>query len=64
MWRYFGRIERAERAAGAVDPISPGLGFLLYLIALILLPFELVYAQGHLNRLWRQRQAAVARAAG
>ena len=52
-WRYYRRIGEAQARAGMEHRISRVTGFLLYLIALILLPFETVYAQHHLNRLWR-----------
>jgi hypothetical protein len=32
--------------------ISHVTGFLLYIVAFFLLPFEIPYAQHHLNRLW------------
>jgi len=53
-YRTFGRIRSAQLAAGVPNPASPGLGFLLYIVAVIFLPFELIYAQDNLNRLWRQ----------
>jgi uncharacterized protein DUF4234 len=52
-WRFFKRIAQAQERAGLDHRISHVTGFLLYLVALILLPFEAVYAQHHLNRLWR-----------
>jgi hypothetical protein len=52
-WRYFRRIAEAQARAGLDHRISHVAGFLLYLVALFLLPFEAVYAQHHLNRLWR-----------
>jgi hypothetical protein len=52
-WRFFKRIGEAQQRAGLEHRISHVTGFLLYLIALILLPFEAVYGQHHLNRLWR-----------
>jgi hypothetical protein len=56
-WRYYKRIRQAQEATGTPHPISHVLGFVLYLVALILLPFETVYAQEHLNRLWRHVQS-------
>jgi len=53
-WCYFMRIAEAQARAGLDHRISHVTGFLLYLVALVLLPFEAVYAQHHLNRLWRQ----------
>jgi Zn-dependent protease len=52
-WRYYRRIGEAQARAGMDHRISHVTGFVLYLIALVLLPFEAVYAQHHLNRLWR-----------
>jgi hypothetical protein len=57
MWNTLGRIAEAERRAGSPVAISRGLGFILYLIALIFLPFELAYMQNHLNHLWRAASA-------
>jgi hypothetical protein len=37
----------------------PWLGFALVLIAYVFLPFEVVYAQSNLNRLWRQLASSV-----
>jgi hypothetical protein len=54
VWHTFGRIKKAEELSGMEGRISEGLGFVLYLIALFLLPFEIVYAQQHLNDLWRR----------
>jgi Domain of unknown function (DUF4234) len=51
-WRYYKRIGRAQELAGMEHRISHVTGFLLYLVALFLLPFEIPYAQHHLNRLW------------
>jgi hypothetical protein len=53
-YRSFGRIRWAQEQAGTEEHISPGIGFALYLVALVLLPFELVYGQSHLNRAWRK----------
>jgi hypothetical protein len=54
IYRTFKRIGTAEDLGGVDDRVNPGLGFLLYLIAVIFLPVELPYAQSHLNRVWRQ----------
>jgi Domain of unknown function (DUF4234) len=61
-WRFFGRLREAQERAGLEDKADQWLGFILYLIAFFLLPFELVYAQQHLNRLWRRATAPVAAA--
>ena len=52
-WRYFRRIAKAQELAGMEHRISHVTGFLLWLIAFFVLPFEVPYAQHHLNRLWR-----------
>ncbi len=52
-FRTFGRIETAQEIAGVPERVSPGVGFVLFILALFFLPFEIVYAQRHLNRLWR-----------
>jgi hypothetical protein len=59
-WNTLGRIKEAEERFRSTAELSRGLGFILYLVALIFLPFELPYMQEHLNRLWR---AAAAREA-
>ena len=52
-WRFYRRIRKAQYLAGGMDPkINPNFGFFLFLVALVLLPFEILYAQGHLNQLW------------
>jgi hypothetical protein len=56
-WRYYKRIVRAQEKAGLEERASHVLGFVLFLIALILLPFEAVYAQHHLNRVWQHELA-------
>jgi len=51
-WRYYKRIGKAQELVRLDHRISHVTGFLLYLVALFLLPFEIPYAQHHLNRLW------------
>ena len=53
-WRFFERLRQAQGRAGCAERVDHTTGIVLYLIAFFLLPFELVYAQKHLNRLWRQ----------
>ena len=53
-WRFFGRIRAAQARAGCAEQIDHTTGIVLYVVAFFLLPFELVYAQQHLNGLWRQ----------
>ena len=62
-WRYYKRIGRAQELAGLDHRISHVTGFLLYLVALFLLPFEIPYAQHHLNRLWEHVAAEREKAA-
>lgn len=57
-WRFFGRLREAEGRAGCAHRVDDTFGIVLYLIAFFLLPFELVYAQQHLNELWRRVTAA------
>jgi Domain of unknown function (DUF4234) len=52
-WRFYRRIARAQQLAGMDRRISHVTGLVLFLFAFFLLPFEIPYAQYHLNRLWR-----------
>lgn len=54
-YRTFERIQQAQRQAGLANEVNPILGFVLYLVALYMLPVELLYAQDELNKLWRAR---------
>jgi hypothetical protein len=54
-YRTFERIAAAQRAAGTHGEANPILGFILYVIAVFLLPVEVIYAQDELNKLWRTR---------
>ena len=56
-YRTFERLQQAQRQAGLVNEVNPILGFVFYLVALYLLPVELLYAQDELNKLWRARSA-------
>ena len=56
-WRFYRRIRRAQTLAGQDPKINEVGGFVLFLIALVLLPFEIPYAQAHLNRLWEHESA-------
>jgi hypothetical protein len=51
-WRTGRRIRAAQEAVDLPDPMSVGMFFVLYLLALVFLPFEITYAQANLNRLW------------
>ena len=44
------RIARMEAHAGVPDPISPGIGLLLFLVARLDMPYQ----QEHLNRVWNR----------
>ena len=63
-YRSFKRIAAAQALAGVEERASAGIGLLLYLLAFFLLPFELVYAQRHLNTVWRQELATAERGFG
>ena len=56
--RTFERIRAAQRAAGVPGEASPVLGLVLYVVAVYLLPIELLYGQSELNRLWRAQAGA------
>jgi uncharacterized protein DUF4234 len=51
-YRTFTRIADAQRAAGLAQA-NPMLGFILYVVAVFVLPVEVLYAQDELNKLWR-----------
>lgn len=53
MFRTFKRIRTAQEIADVGPRVSPGLGLLLFFIALIFFPVEVPYAQINLNRVWR-----------
>ena len=57
-YRTFQRIQQAQQQARVTSEANPILGFILYVIALYFLPFELLYAQDELNKLWRARTAS------
>jgi Domain of unknown function (DUF4234) len=61
-WRFFGRLREAEDRAGVANGADQWIGFILYIVAFFFLPFELVYAQQHLNRLWSSAAASPAAA--
>ncbi len=52
-YRTFRRIESAQEVSGTEGRVSPWLGFALFLVGVIALPLEVIYAQSELNRLWR-----------
>lgn len=57
-WRFYKRIGHAQELDGLEHRISHVTGILLFTLALFLLPFEIAYAQHHLNRLW-EREAEI-----
>lgn len=59
-YRTFERVAEAQRGAGLAQEASPVLGFILFVLAVFLVPVEVVYAQDELNKLWRREAAAVA----
>jgi hypothetical protein len=56
-YRTFERIVEAQRSAGLTQEASPILGFILFVLAVFLVPVEVVYAQDELNKLWRRQTA-------
>ena len=52
-WRFYTRIRDAEDRADSPERVEHGIGIALYVLGFILLPVELIYAQRHLNALWR-----------
>lgn len=55
-YRTFVRITDAQRRAGVTSEASPILGFILYVIAVMFVPVEVIYAQDELNKVWRRTQ--------
>ena len=52
-YKTFQRIEAAQELNGTDQRVSVGLGFALFLVALVFLPIEMIYAQSELNRVWQ-----------
>ena len=48
----FQRIEAAQELAGTSERVNVWLGFILYILGVLLLPVEIIYAQSELNRVW------------
>jgi hypothetical protein len=61
-YRTFQRIVQAQRGAGLTQEASPILGFILFVVAVFLVPVEVVYAQDELNKLWRPQSQSLATA--
>jgi uncharacterized membrane protein YidH (DUF202 family) len=55
-YRTFERIRQGQEQARTSE-VSPILGCILFLVALVFLPVEVLYAQDELNKLWRARSA-------
>jgi hypothetical protein len=51
-YRTFQRIEAAQEIAGTGVRVNVWLGFILYILDVLLLPVEIIYAQSELNRGW------------
>ena len=52
-YRTFKRIETAQEVTGTRERVNVLLGFVLYLLGVLFLPVEVIYAQSELNRVWR-----------
>lgn len=52
-YRTFRRIEAAQETSGTSQRVNPWLGFALFLVGVVFLPVEVIYAQSELNRVWR-----------
>ena len=52
-YRTFRRIEAAQELSGTRDRVNVWLGFALYIVGVVILPVEVIYAQSELNRVWR-----------
>ena len=62
-YRTFKRIEAAQETSGTPRRVNVWLGFILYLIGLLVLPVEVIYAQSELNAVWRAEAERAAPAA-
>jgi hypothetical protein len=52
-YRTFRRIEAAQELSGTPGRVNVWLGFALYLVGVVFLPVEVIYAQSELNNVWR-----------
>jgi len=52
-YRTFRRIEATQEVSGASERVNVWLGFALFLLGVLFLPVEVIYAQSELNRAWR-----------
>ena len=62
-YRTLRRIEGAQELSGTAQRVSVPLGFVLYLLGLLIFPVEVIYAQSELNRAWRADPSRAAPAA-
>jgi hypothetical protein len=59
-YRTLRRIEAAQEIGGAPESADVWLGFALYVVGVLTLPVEMIYAQSELNGLWRGQTARTA----
>lgn len=52
-YRTFQRIEAAQEVNATGQRVNVWLGFALFLVAVVFLPVETIYAQSELNRVWQ-----------
>lgn len=57
-YRTFERIVQAQRNASVTNEASPVLGFILFVLAVMFVPVEVIYAQDELNKVWRSGESA------
>ena len=57
-YRTFKRIQQAQRQAGLANEASPMLGFILFLVALVLPARRVALRAGRVNKLWRAKSAS------
>ena len=62
-YRTFKRVEAAQETSGTPQRVNVWLGFILYLIGLLVFPVEVIYAQSELNAVWRAEADRAAPAA-
>jgi Domain of unknown function (DUF4234) len=53
-YRTMQRIEAAQELRWTRQRVSPVLALALYVFGLFALPFEVIYAQSEMNRVWRE----------
>jgi hypothetical protein len=52
-YRTLQRIDAGQEINQTRERASIAIGFILYLVGLVLLPVEVIYAQNEMNRIWR-----------